>query len=70
MADIRIVHPDHGGDAVVPAEALEHHYRQSGWMLPEELAEYQARLAEREQQAPAAKAAKSGKAAPAESEGK
>jgi len=69
MADIYIVHPASGGEAVVPAETFEHHLRQSGWMTPDELAEHQARLAEREQ--PAAKAAKSSsKTAPAESEGK
>ena len=49
MADIRIVHPETGGEVIVPAEALEGHYRQSGWMTPDELAEHQARLEEREQ---------------------
>jgi hypothetical protein len=48
MADIRIIHPETGGEALVSAEALEAHYRQSGWMTPDEHAEYQARLAERE----------------------
>jgi hypothetical protein len=59
MAQVRIVHPEHDGDAVVTEQALEHHYRGSGWMLPEELGDYRARVAEREQrQAAAAKAAK------------
>lgn len=51
MADIRIVHPETGGQADVSPEALEAHYRQSGWMTPDELAEHQARLADREQAA-------------------
>jgi len=65
MADIYIIHPESGGTATVSPEALEHHYRQSGWMTPEEYAEWQARVAEREQP-PAAKTAKS----KTESEGK
>ena len=65
MADIYIVHPESGGEAVVSPEAFEHHYRQSGWMTPAERDEYQARVAEREQP-PAAKTAKS----KTESEGK
>jgi hypothetical protein len=65
MGDIRVVHPETGGEAVVSPEALEQHLRQSGWMTSDELAEHQARLAEREQQA--AKAAS--KTKPAE-EGK
>ncbi len=68
MADIRIIHPETGGEAMVSPEALEAHYRQSGWMTPAEWDEYQARLAEREKAA--AKTPKGGKAAPAESEGK
>jgi hypothetical protein len=51
MADITIIHPESGGEAVVSQEALDAHYRQSGWMTPDELAEHQARLAEREQAA-------------------
>jgi len=69
MADIYIVHPESGGEAVVSPEAFEHHYRQAGWMTPEERDEYQARVAEREQeQAAAAKPAK-GKTASSGSEG-
>ena len=49
MGDIEIVHPETGGKAVVSQEALDHHLRQSGWMTPDELAEHQARLTEREQ---------------------
>ena len=68
MGDVEIMHPETGGKAVVPQEALDHHLRQSGWMTPAELEEHQARLAEREQAAgTAAKATVKGKT---ESEGK
>ena len=66
MADIRIVHPETGGEAVVSPDAFEHHLRQSGWMTPEELAAYQALVAEREQAADTKATAKS----KTESEGK
>ena len=66
MAEIRIVHPETGGIAVVSQEALDHHLRQSGWMTPAELEEHQARLAEREQPADTKATAKS----KTESEGK
>ena len=67
MADIYIVHPESGGEAVVSPEAFEHHYRQSGWMTPAERDEYRARVAEREQEQ-AARPAK-GKTASPGSEG-
>lgn len=51
MAQVIACHPETGAEVVVDSEALEHHLRQSGWMLREEHAEYQARLAEREQAA-------------------
>ena len=67
MADILIVHPATGGTATVSPEAFEHHYRQSGWMTPEERDEWQARVAEREQeQAAAARPAKGKTAAKSE----
>jgi hypothetical protein len=50
MADVLIVHPETGGTALVSPEALEHHYRQSGWMTPGERDEWLARVAEREEQ--------------------
>ena len=67
MADVLIVHPETGGTATVPQEAFDTHYRQSGWMTPAELADWQARVAEREQDQapPAAKGSKT-----SESEGK
>ncbi len=68
MADIRIVHPETGGEAVVSPDAFEHHLRQSGWMTPEELAAYQALVAEREQAV--ADAAKATAKSKTESEGK
>ena len=60
MADITIIHPETGATATVSPDALEHHYRQSGWMTTDELADWQARLAERAEAA-AAEAAKSSK---------
>ena len=51
MAEILIVHPGHGGTAVVSQEAFDHHHRQAGWMTQEELDEHRARVAETEQAA-------------------
>jgi hypothetical protein len=51
MADVLIVHPGHGGTAVVSQEAFDHHHRQAGWMTQEELDEHRARVAETEQAA-------------------
>lgn len=35
MSDVRAYHPDTGGEALVPQEAM-HHLRQSGWLLASE----------------------------------
>lgn len=64
MAEVVAYHPETGAETVVDSEALEHHLRQAGWMTRAEHEEYQARLAEREQPAKAAKSKSEGEGKP------
>ena len=46
MGSVAITHPETGAEIVVPFEAYDTHYRQSGWMTHAELAEHRARIAQ------------------------
>ena len=61
MSDVLAVHPETGHEAVVDSEALEHHLRQSGWLLESEYEENKAAEQQAAAEAATAKSAKSAK---------